>query len=146
MAAESKEKGVGRLFRWALLALLALNLLARLPLVREPAAVTPDGAEYLAITRSLRRTGRYETDLKWQFYTADPVRHAAWADRPPLYPCFALLSQRALPFLAPVAAARLGNALLACLALLLAALYLRRLYGEPAALLAAGFVFLLPHT
>jgi len=108
--------------------------------------VDNDGAEYLAITRHLRTTGEYATDLKWQFYTDDPVSHSAWADRPPLYPYLALAAQRALSFAPPTAAARLGNALLACLALLLCAAYLRRLYDERTALIATGFVFLLPHT
>jgi 4-amino-4-deoxy-L-arabinose transferase-like glycosyltransferase len=133
-------------FRLWLLALLLLNLLARLPLCWDRATVRNDGAEYLAIARSLRATGRYATDLKYQFYTPDPVRHDAWGDRPPLYPAFAALCQATLPGVDPVAAARLGNALAACLALALAALYLRRLYGGPTALLAVGYVFLLPNT
>lgn len=130
---------------WLIL-LVAVNLAARLPLCWDPATVDNDGAEYLAITRQLRTTGQYATDLKWQFYTPDPVYHAAWADRPPLYPYFALLCQRALPHLPPTAAARLGNALLAMVALLLCAVYLRRLFGERIALAATGFAFLLPHT
>jgi hypothetical protein len=144
-ATEICGRPVATFGRWLLL-LVIVNLLARLPLCWDAATVTPDGAEYLAIARSLRTIGEYATDLKWQFYTDDPVRHFAWADRPPLYPVFAALSGAALPFLQPAAAARLGNAVLACLALVLGALYLRRLYGERVALLAAGFVFLLPHT
>ncbi|MGV3719849.1 MAG: ArnT family glycosyltransferase [Actinomycetota bacterium] len=133
-------------FRIWLLVLVALNLFARLPLCWDPATVDNDGAEYLAIARHLRASGKYATDLKWQFYTDDPVRHAAWADRPPLYPYLAAASQRALFFAPPTAAARLANAMLACLTLALCAAYLRRLYDERTALLAAGFVFLLPHT
>lgn len=130
---------------WLIL-LVLINLVARLPLCWDPATVDNDGAEYLAITRHLRTTGQYATDLKWQFFTDDPVQHLAWADRPPLYPYLALFTQRALPFLDHTSAARIGNALLACFALLLCALYLRRLFGERVALLATGFVFLLPHT
>jgi hypothetical protein len=130
---------------WLLL-LVVINLVARLPLCWDPATVDNDGAEYLAITRHLRTTGQYATDLKWQFFTDDPVRHLAWADRPPLYPYLALLNQRALPFLDPTAAARVGNGVLACLGLILCAIYLRRLFGDRIALIAAGFAFLLPHT
>jgi 4-amino-4-deoxy-L-arabinose transferase-like glycosyltransferase len=131
--------------RWLAL-LLLVNVAVRLPLCWEPAAVRNDGAEYLAVARSLRTTGEYATDLKYQFFTDDPVRHPAWGDRPPLYPAFAALCALALPGLDPTAAARLGNVLVAAIALVLAAFYLRRLYGEKVALLAAGYVFLLPHT
>lgn len=127
----------------ALLALVCL--LVRLPLCWDAAAVRNDGAEYLAIARSLRQTARYATDLKYHFWNDDPVRHAAWGDRPPLYPAVALLWQRVLPLSDPTAAARVGNALLAALASAAACFYLRRLHGERAALLAAGFTFLLPH-
>ncbi len=135
-----------RAFQGWLLVLVLLNLLVRLPLCAEPATVTPDGAEYLALARSLREEGRYATDLKWQFFTNDPVRHPAWVDRPPLYPLYAVLCARAVPFLDPTTAARVGNVLLACVALVLGTLYLRRLFGPLPALLAAGYVFLLPHT
>jgi len=129
-----------------LLVLVAVNLVARLPLCWDPATVDNDGAEYLAIARHLRTSGQYATDLKWQFFTADPVRHLAWADRPPLFPYLALLYQRALPLVDPTAAARVGNAALACIALVLCAVYLRRLFGSRIALFATGFAFLLPHT
>jgi len=131
-------------FRLWLAALVVVNLLARLPLVWDPVEVRNDGAEYLAIARSLRATGVYATDLKYHFYTEDPLRHSAWADRPPLYPATAVLWQRLLAGLDPTAAARLGNVLLACLALVLCALYLRRVYRDDVALLASGYVFLLP--
>jgi hypothetical protein len=131
-------------WRW-LAALLLINFLVRLPLCWDPVNVDNDGAEYLAIARSLRTNGAYATDLKWHFYTDDPIQHPAWADRPPVYPAFAALCGLAMPFLPPTAAARIGNVFLACLALLLGAVYLRRLYNEKVALLAAGYVFLLPH-
>ncbi|HTE18109.1 MAG TPA: glycosyltransferase family 39 protein, partial [Armatimonadota bacterium] len=131
--------------RWLLL-LLALNLAARLPLCWDPANVSPDGAEYLAIARSLRTAGQYAADLKWQFFTDEPVQHLAWADRPPLYPAFAAICATALPFVHPATAGRLGNVLLAGLALMLGVLYLRRVFNERVALVAAGYVFLLPHT
>lgn len=133
-------------FGFWLVLLVIVNLLARLPLCRDAASVRNDGAEYLAIARQLRTTGRYATDLKYQFYTDDPIPHSAWADRPPVYPAFAALCALALPFLDATTAARFGSVLAACLALVLAALYLRRLFDERVALLAAGYVFLLPHT
>lgn len=130
---------------WRWLAILAIvNLAARLPLCWDPATVDNDGAEYLAIARFLRTRGEYATDLKWHFYTDDPVIHAAWADRPPLYPLVAVAWQWALPFLDPTAAARVGNSVLACLGLGLAALLLRRLFDERVALLATAYGFLLP--
>jgi 4-amino-4-deoxy-L-arabinose transferase-like glycosyltransferase len=138
------RKSILTFTHWLLL-LVAVNAIARLPLCWDPATVDNDGAEYLAIARHLRTTGQYVTDLKWQFFTGDPVRHLAWADRPPLFPYLALVYQRALPFLAPTAAARLGNAALACAALVLCAVYLRRLFGDRCALFATGFAFLLPH-
>jgi len=132
---------------WRWLAVLAIaNLLARLPLCWDPATVDNDGAEYLAIARFLRTRGEYATDLKWHFFTDDPIVHAAWADRPPLYPLVAVAWQRTLSFLDPTAAARVGNAMLACLGLVLAALFLRQLVGERVALLATGYGFLLPLT
>src|SRR5206468_865787 len=94
----------------------------------------------------LRTSGTYATDLKWQFYTSEPVHHPALADRPPLYPCFAALCELAMPAADPVTAARLGSVFLTAIAVVLAALYLRRLYGERVALLAAAFTFFLPHT
>jgi hypothetical protein len=139
------SRPTSRRFRTWLLVLVAVNLLARVPLCWEPLTVRNDGAEYLAIARSLRSAGRYATDLKYQFYTDDPIRHEAWADRPPLYPCLAAAAALAAPALDPTAAARLANALLACAALVLAALYLRSRYGDAAALLTCGYVFLLPH-
>jgi 4-amino-4-deoxy-L-arabinose transferase-like glycosyltransferase len=134
----------GSFRRWLLLGAL-LQLLLRLPLCWDAGSVRNDGAEYLAIARSLRTTGRYATDLKYHFYSGDPVRHSAWADRPPLYPVVAALSASTLP-VDPTAAARLTNAGLAAAAWVLAVLYLRRLYGERLALLAASYVFILPLT
>lgn len=144
-AVTQQPKPILSFTHWLIL-LVLVNFVVRLPLCWDPATVDNDGAEYLAITRQLRTTGHYATDLKWQFFTDDPVQHLAWSDRPPLYPYLALFTQRALPFLDPTSAARVGNALLACVALLLCAVYLRRLFGERVALLATGFVFLLPHT
>lgn len=133
-------------FWGCLAALVVLNLLVRLPLPWELATVRNDGAEYLAIARSLRNTGQYATDLKYHFYNDDPVRHNALPDRPPLYPLFAATCARVLPAADPTTAARLGNILLACGALMVAACYLRRLWGETVALAASGYTFLLPHT
>lgn len=134
------------LFRRWLLALVVLNLAARLPLCWDPATVRNDGAEYLAIARSLRTTSQYATDLKYDFYTDDPIRHPALGDRSPGFPAFAVLAQRALPFLTPTAGVRVANCVLCSLALVLAAAYLKRLFDERTALLAVGFCFLLPHS
>ncbi len=145
-----------------LVMLLGAAVAARLPLCWEPLTIRNDGVEYLAVARAIRETGRFSSDLRYHFHAdpvtgepgvaleagiaADPIRHAAWGDRPPLYPLVAAGYQGLLRSIDPVAAARLGNVLLSALALVLAAYYLRRLFGEVPALLASGYFFLLPHT
>src|SRR5207249_1955826 len=73
---------------WTAIALAALGLmaaLARVPLIRTPVDVSPDGCEYLGIARHLAEEGRWVSSLKWHFFTDSPVVHPAIADRPPLY-------------------------------------------------------------
>ncbi len=135
-----------QLKRVAAVLLILGTIAARLPLVWDKETVRNDGAEYLAIARHLRTTGEFATDLKYGFWTDDPVHHSAWGARPPLYPAIAALCSSALPTLDATAAVRLGNALLSGLAAFLALLYLQRFYSERTAYLATAFVFLLPHT
>lgn len=71
----------------AFLGLLAA--LARLPLIRTPVDVSPDGCEYLGIARHLAERHQWVSSLKWHFFTDSPVVHPALADRPPLFPLWA---------------------------------------------------------
>jgi hypothetical protein len=93
-----------------------LLALARLPMLRTPLDVSPDGCEYLGIARHLVTEGRWVSSIKWHFFTDGPVVHPALADRPPLYPLWAA----AWVALSPnptlqIWLARLGNLLLAAL-------------------------------
>ncbi len=73
----------------ALIVLGAVVALGRLPLIRSPIDVSPDGCEYLGIARHLVTEGQWLSSLKWHFFTDGPVLHPALADRPPLYPLWA---------------------------------------------------------
>lgn len=122
-----------------------LAALARLPLIRTPVDVSPDGCEYLGIARHLVMEGRWVSSLKWHFFTDGPVVHPALADRPPLYPLWAAawVALSGDPE-TQVWLARCGNLLLA--ATLPAVLYwaLRAAVQPAAAALAAGIFLVYP--
>lgn len=91
-----------------------LVALARLPLIRTPVDVSPDGCEYLGIARHLIGEHRWVSSLKWNFFSEGPVTHPALADRSPLFPLWAAgwMALSARPE-TQVWLARLGNLLLA---------------------------------
>jgi hypothetical protein len=117
--------------------------LARLPLIRTPVDVSPDGCEYIGIARHVAGERHWVSSLKWHFFTDDPIIHPALADRAPLYPLWAA----GWVALSPdpdrqIWLARFGNLLLA--AALPAAIYWAlcpAVTGTAAAL--AAFIFML---
>jgi hypothetical protein len=134
-----------------MLRLLALSafalgvILARLPLIRDPIDVRPDGGEYLGIARHFAWEGRWESDIKWHFTTDEPVRHGALGDRPPLYPLVAAAAVRLSRDPArQVYAARFLNGMLAALAAVLAWLLLAAEFGEATAWISVLLFSLLP--
>lgn len=135
-----------RRLSWQLWALPLWVILLRLPFIGDVSTLTPDGAEYLALARGLRTEGAYRTDLKWQFFTDDPVVHSGWRDRPPLYPLVAAGGGRVLAGVDPVLAARAVNVLIAGIASLLCLVLLAELFCGRTAFWAVGLTFSLPHS
>lgn len=69
-----------------LLVLLAVAGLRLVWLTAYGVTWSPDSHEYFNIARNLAEGRGYVLDIKFHYYRPFPVSHAAWGERPPLYP------------------------------------------------------------